>query len=118
MPPIPPRPKEPPPSPPFGASQLSKDLSLLLSSPAAALPFLRGTKPHTSKSALEVLQSYTPGQATADQTQELARGYIRMVKDEIEPMQKHARLEGLGDRIDAVRGKGEAVSGALGEVKV
>jgi hypothetical protein len=98
---------------------LSKDIDLMRSMPPAKLNnlSLNNTTPTTTKGAVEALETVSINTSTPDETQPLTRAYIKAMRDEVLGIDGGANEE-LGNKLDAIRGKAEGISEALGEVKV
>jgi hypothetical protein len=98
---------------------LSKDIDLMRSMPPAKLNnlSLNNTTPTTTKGAVEALETVSINISTPDETQPLTRAYIKAMRTEVLGIDGGANEE-LGNKLDAVRGKAEGISEALGEIKV
>ena len=98
---------------------LSKDIDFMRSMPPAKLNnlSLNKTTPTTTKGAVEALETVSINTSTPNETQPLTKAYIKSMRSEVLGIDGGANEE-LGDKLDAIRGKAEGISEALGEVKV
>jgi hypothetical protein len=98
---------------------LSKDIDLMRSMPTAKLNnlSLNNTTPTTTKGAVEALETVSINTCTPNETQPLTKAYINAMRSEVLGIDGGANEE-LGNKLDAIRGKAEGISEALGEVKV
>jgi hypothetical protein len=98
---------------------LSKDIDLMRSMPTAKPNnlSLNNTTPTTTKGAVEALETVSINTCTPNETQPLTKAYINAMRSEVLGIDGGANEE-LGNKLDAIRGKAEGISEALGEVKV
>jgi hypothetical protein len=98
---------------------LSKDIELMRSMPPAILNSLslNNTTPTTTKGAVETLETLSINTSTPNETQPLTKAYINAMRSEVLGIDGGANKE-LGNKLDAIRGRAEGISEALGEVKV
>ena len=98
---------------------LSKDIDLMRSMPPAKFNnlSLNNTTPTTTKGAVEALETVSINTSTPDETQPLTKAYINSMRSEVLGIDGGDNEE-LGNKLDAIRGKAEGISEALGEVKV
>jgi hypothetical protein len=78
---------------------------------------LNNTTPTTTKGAVEALETVSINTCTPNETQPLTKAYINAMRSEVLGIDGGANEE-LGNKLDAIRGKAEGISEALGEVKV
>ncbi len=69
------------------------------------------------RSALELLDTYTPSGGDHEASQGLSKAYIRDMRQNVLKMDR-GEGDRLGGRIDAVRENGEQIKRALDEVKL
>lgn len=96
---------------------VSSDINILQSLDPSTIQHLfpsLAPSPSTS-SALELLDSFTPGGSDAEASQRLIKAYGRDMKQNV--LQGDRSLEeGLAQRIDQVREEGAGIQDALGKV--
>lgn len=78
---------------------------------------MKPTATPTTKGAVEALKTVSINTGTPDETQPLARAYIKAMRSEVLGIDGSAN-EDLGNRLDKIRGKAKGISEALSEVKV
>ncbi|WWC98005.1 hypothetical protein V866_004894 [Kwoniella sp. B9012] len=111
-------------------SNVSSDLTHLLSLPATTLsslldtsssssPTSNITKPTlgTEQKAREMLNEFSPSRANPEDSQRLIKSYIREMHDS-QALEKSGEIDRLGERIDGLRERGQGLESTLSEVKV
>ncbi|WVQ63872.1 uncharacterized protein L199_002028 [Kwoniella botswanensis] len=111
-------------------SNISSDLTHLLSLPATTLPSLLDTSSSSSpnpglpkstsgteQGSIDVLNNFSPSQANLEDSQRLIKSYIREMHNSQE-LEKSEEIGRLGERIDGLRERGQGLESTLSEVKV
>ncbi|WVW79390.1 hypothetical protein I302_101359 [Kwoniella bestiolae CBS 10118] len=107
----------------LSSSNISSDLSNLLSLPPSTLSTLLDPPPSSirptseDQSPIQVLSAFSPSQATPEQSQTLIKCYITQM-NEAKTLERGGEIDKLGERIDTLRERGGGLEGTLSEVKV
>lgn len=101
------------------SADIAHDLKVLQRIDSATLKSLAPTlsKPTSTASASDLLDTFTPGSTDLEASQGLIKSYVRDMKTDVLSGDRTLE-EGLAQRIDQVREKGGGIQAALGDVTV
>lgn len=108
---------------------VSRDVELLVKMPTAILTnILRSSSSSTSrlnsaenaeqKAATDILNDFSPSATTPNDSQSLAKAYIRSMQDDVMQVKEQDEGEVVAKQLDDLRARGQGVAEALSEIKV
>jgi len=100
---------------------LASDIDALRTLTPSALAGLSDKRPQSSPiapsdNAVQTLETTSINTSTPDQSQALAKAYIKAMRKDVLGVDRDANEE-MGNRLDELRGRAEGISEALGGVK-